>query len=246
LESAQAKLQDVHRRLLEAGQTEVAAQAAVKLAAARQQAAEVRLLVPGAGEASQRLMEECLLRDARISAFRTRKEILKASYTAAHYSLLITEQSSLLTEEAAEPVGLAGDRGDLRQEDRDETASTADARLLRDIVAQLEEELGQHAWPHGLMELRPGGPDDTRVRILFAVEPAGTALLIAVLDGPEAVRDQYLEAVLLSADRLRQVRAGDAPEATAHGYDDARRFLEKFYPGHAGPGDATSGGRAPR
>jgi hypothetical protein len=80
------------------------------------------------------------------------------------------------------------------------------------------------------MELRPAGPDDTALRILFAVEPPGAALLIAILDGPEAVRDQYLEAILLSADMLRQVRAGRAPEATAHRYDSTRSFLQEFYP----------------
>jgi hypothetical protein len=104
----------------------------------------------------------------------------------------------------------------------------------------MERELAQKAWPQGLMELRPAGPDDTSIRILFAVEPSGTALLIAVLDGPEAVQDQYLEAILLSADRLRQVRAGQAPETATHGYDNTRRFLEEFYPGDVGDSGAEA------
>jgi hypothetical protein len=33
---------------------------------------------------------------------------------------------------------------------------------------------------------------------------------------------------------LRRARAGQAPEAAAHGYDDTRSFLEEFYPGSAG------------
>ena len=45
------------------------------------------------------------------------------------------------------------------------------------------------------MELRPGAPADSDIRILFAVEPPGTALLIAVLEGRDAVQDHYREAV---------------------------------------------------
>jgi len=75
---------------------------------------------------------------------------------------------------------------------------------------------------------------------LFAVEPPGTALLIAVLEGPEAVEEQYPEAVMASADMLRQVRAGQAPEGAAHAYDDPRSFLEQFYPGTAAGAGAHS------
>jgi len=49
--------------------------------------------------------------------------------------------------------------------------------------------------------------------------PPGTALLIAVLEGEDAVRDHYREAVLLAAGVLRRARAGQAPEAAAFGYD---------------------------
>ena len=55
----------------------------------------------------------------------------------------------------------------------------------------------------------------------------GTILLIAVLDAKD-VEDQRLEAILLSPDMLRRVRAGHT-EAAAHGYDDTRRFLDEFY-----------------
>jgi hypothetical protein len=34
---------------------------------------------------------------------------------------------------------------------------------------------------------------------------------------------------MASADMLRRVRAGQAPEATAHGYDNPRSFLEEFF-----------------
>ena len=86
------------------------------------------------------------------------------------------------------------------------------------------------------MELRPGAPADGGIRILFAVEPPGTALLIAVLDGRDAVRDHYREAVLLASGVLREARTGPLDQAVEPGartFADAPSFLEEFFPGHA-------------
>jgi DNA-binding XRE family transcriptional regulator len=101
------------------------------------------------------------------------------------------------------------------------------------VAGQVERELGRSPWPEGLSELRPGAPGDGEIRILFAVEPVGTALLIAVLEGHEAIRSQYSEAVTLAAEALRAVRAGQAPEAAERGYDDLGSFLQEFFPGQA-------------
>lgn len=49
---------------------------------------------------------------------------------------------------------------------------------------------------------------------------------------------------MASADMLRRVRAGQAPEATKHGYDNSRTFLEELYPGKVG--DASTMSAAPR
>jgi hypothetical protein len=70
--------------------------------------------------------------------------------------------------------------------------------------------------------------------------PSSTAISSAVLEGPEAVEEQYPEAVMASANMLRQVRAGQAPEGAAHAYDDPRSFLEQFYPGTAADAGADS------
>jgi hypothetical protein len=222
LESGQEGMQALRGRLLDTGRAQAAEQIAAKLAATQQQLAPLQRMLAKVTEASQRLVTEARELQARANVFRARKEVLKASYTAAHCSLLL--------EEGTAGRGEGGGSGDGQREDGNGPASSAEAKLLRDVIAQMERELGQEAWPEGLMELRPAGPDDTAVRFLFAVEPPGAALLIAVLDGPEAVRGQYLEAVLLSADMLRQVRAGRAPEAAAHCYESTRSFLAEFYP----------------
>ena len=224
LESARAKLDDGYRRALDAGKPQEAAQAMTELAAIQQQAAEARRLLPGVIEARRRLAAQNQRLQARAEALRVRKEVLKASFTAA--------ESSLRVHETIAASGLRGDDGDRRQDDSDEEISAAEARLA-DLTAQMERELGQEAWPEGLMALRPGALSRDDICILFAVEPPGTALLIAVLEGLEAVAERYWEAVLASADMLRRVRAGQAPEAAAHAYDDTQSFLAEFSPGDA-------------
>jgi hypothetical protein len=90
-----------------------------------------------------------------------------------------------------------------------------------------------HQPPPQVLELRPGAPGDDGIRVLFGVEPAGTALLISVLEGGEALRDHYDEAVQLSADVLLEVQAGEAPEAAAHTFATPDEFLGEFFPGDA-------------
>ena len=231
LEAARAKVEELHRQAVDAGRPQEAAQAAGRLAAVQQQAAEAGRLLPRMIEARNRLREQNQQLQARVEATRTRKEALKASHAAV--------RGSLRAREAMAALGLADDDGDRHPEAGSDATAAAQARLA-DITAQMERELGQGARPEGLMELWPGAPWHSDIRILFAVEPPGTALLIAVLEGPEAVEEQYPEAVMASADMLRQVRAGQAPEGAAHAYDDPRSFLEQFYPGTAADAGADS------
>jgi phage shock protein A len=219
LESAQARLADRHRRALEEGRKEDAEQDARQLAVAERDATQARQLLPWINETEGWLRTRLQRQQARTDTFRTRKELLKATYTAARAELEVTE---------ATPDADQADQG----------ATTKAVARLRDATAQIERELGRQPLPEGLLELRPGAPGDGEIRLIFAVEPAGTALLIAVLEGREAARDQYREAVMLSADLLLEARAGQAPEASASGYDDTRSLVEEFYPGQAAEVDA--------
>ena len=231
LAGVQAKLEFVRRRALDAGRERDAAQAAGKLAALGQQAAEARRLLPRMIEARQRLREQNQQFQARAEAVRARKEALKAGHAAA--------RGTLQAHQAMSALGLADDDSGRHPEASAGSTSAAQARLA-EVTVGMERELGQQPRPEGLMELWPGAPWHEDIRILFAAEPPGTALLIAVLEGPEAVMEQYPEAVMASAEMLRQVRAGQAPEAAAHAYADPRSFLEEFYPGTTG--DTGAGG----
>jgi len=165
--------------------------------------------------AEQRLTAESQREQMQLDAFRTRKEVLKATYTAAEAVHLI-EQAQVAVDDPVlpdDPIGAAG--------------------RLDEITSQIEQELGPAAPAEGLMELRPGAPAEGGIRILFAVEPPGTALLIAVLEGDDAVRDHYRDAVHLASEVLQEARAYRAREEAAHAFGDVQSFLEEFFPGRA-------------
>ena len=166
-------------------------------------------------EEEERLTAESQREQMHVDAFRTRKEVLKATYTAAEAGYLI-EQAQGVGDDAVRPDDPAG----------------AAARL-DEITGQIEQELGLEAPAEGLMELRPGAPADSDIRILFAVEPPGTALLIAVLEGDDAVRDHYRDAVLLASEVMQEARAYRAREEAAHAFGDAQSFLAEFFPGRS-------------
>jgi hypothetical protein len=107
------------------------------------------------------------------------------------------------------------------------------AARFDEIASMIEPDLDLEPPAEGLLELRPGAPADSGIRILFAVEPPGTALLIAVLEGEDAIRDHHREAVDLASEALRDVRSGQAPEAAARTFDDAQSLLQEFLPGGA-------------
>ena len=216
LESAQVRLDDRRLRALEAGREEDAAQAAGRLAAAQREATQARNLLPWITETERWLGERLRRTERRTAAFRTQKELLKASYTAARAEVQVDEE-----------VAVPGTA--------DPKATAEAAARLRDVTAKIEHELGRQPLPEGLLELRPGAPDG-EIRLIFAVQPPGTALLIAVLEGRDA--DQYRDAVTLSGDVLLEARAGQAPEVSARGYDDTRAFAEEFFPGQAAEIDA--------
>jgi hypothetical protein len=167
-----------------------------------------------ATEAEERLTAEAQREQMLVDAFRTRKEVLKAAYTAAEAGYLI-EQAQGVGDDAVLPDDAAG------------------AARLDELTSQIEQELGLEAPVEDLMELRPGAPDDTGIRILFAVEPPGTALLIAVLEGDDAIRDHYRDAVFLASEVLQEARAYRAREEAAHAFGDAQSFLEEFFPDEA-------------
>ena len=198
------------------------AEAADQLAGRRRRLDEVT-------KTEKKLIEESQRRQRKLEAFRTRKDILNATYAAA--------QAEVAVPDALADAGPDGNETESLQQERDAAASK-----LRDIEQEIERELQAAPWAEGhgdlrpqpgLMGLQPGAPDTEDLRIIFAVEPPGSVLLLALLDGRDAQRDHYDEAVSLSSEVLRHVRDGQAPEAVAHAYDDVPSFLDGFFAGEA-------------
>jgi hypothetical protein len=91
----------------------------------------------------------------------------------------------------------------------------------------------------GLVELRadPLGRD---VRLLFALAPADTVTLLAVLDGKDAITEHRVQAIRLAGDLLTDIRAGDWPPEDATDpadtevtFADSATFLARFFPSQA-------------
>lgn len=101
---------------------------------------------------------------------------------------------------------------------------------LEEITSMIEPDLDLEPPAEGLLELRPGAPLPNGIRILFAIEPPGTALLIATLEGDEVIRDHYHEAIRLASEALAEVRSGQFPEAAARTFDDTRSLLAELLP----------------
>jgi hypothetical protein len=177
-----------------------------------QDTAGLRKRLAAATEAEEQLTAASQREQMEADALRTRKEVLKAAYTVAWAEQLI-EQAQ------------AADAGIVPQGDPGGAAAR-----LEEITGQIEEELSE-APAEGLLELRPGPAAGGSLRILFAVEPPGTALLVAVLEGDDAVRDHYRDAVVLASEVLQEARVGQAPEAAARTFGDAQSFLAEFFPG---------------
>jgi len=185
-----------------AGQESQGSSSEPEPAGLRQRLAEVT-------ETRRKLTQLSAGRHRQVDAFRTRSQVLRAAYTAAQAEADIPEVI-----DETDPDGKA--RGG-----HDEARAAAAARL-REITREIEGELNAVPWEQGgdlfpqagLMELRAGDPDGGDVSILFAVEPPGTALLLAVLEGRVALRDQYDTAVSLSSRVLRQVRSSEVAEAS--------------------------------
>jgi hypothetical protein len=182
--------------------------------------AELRLLLPRLDRAAQRLTEASQREQAETDAFRSRKEILRARFTAASANRALAEYC------AGAATGIGQD--EVAQDFL--SAAQADEQL-EDITAQIERELDREAAPHGLMELRADAPGVAvgGIRIIFAVEPPGTALLISVIESGPADHGQHAEAVRVSGAVLRQVRAGEDAGAAAVTFPGMQPFINEFF-----------------
>ena len=230
LEGQAGKLAGQRERAIEAGQADLVREAHMREVRVQEQLARLReqlLLLIGEEEklttASQRLQ-------AKVEAFRVQKETLKATYTAAEAAQTVREAFALTVTDTDDPEAVPADV----PAGFSSATSTASEILqeIRDLtppfpVSSGPDEDGIHL-PPGLMELRPGAPDNVRAGLVFAVEPPDTAVLVAWTDDPGGSHDCYRDVIEVAAGRLPP--AGTSPPADFISYN-AESLLDEFFPG---------------
>ncbi|MGP7996189.1 MAG: PspA/IM30 family protein [Streptosporangiaceae bacterium] len=226
LGSLRLQLAEQRQEALAAGETSRAETVAQAIDDVDSQVAMLRERLPQVTAAEQALTRHSYQQQVRAEELRVRKETLKARYTAAEAEVMVAHAAAALD---AEPAG---------------TAATAQAKL-RGITEEIDRELAQAGrpaagpgparWSAALLELRPGvppgaDPGGAETSILFAVQPPGTALLMAVLDGGDAIRERRDDAVAAAQEALQQAQPGQDPELAGHSYRDAASVLAAFGP----------------
>jgi hypothetical protein len=225
LEQAAAKLAGQRAKALEIGRPDLAGEARNREAAIEGQLSGLReqlaVLTRQEGRitvASQRLQ-------ARVDEFRTKKETLKASYTADEAARTVREALAEFGPDATETDASADGSAEA------DSSPAADIELGQEVsdLAGTSQDDAAGADPGdvlslpGAMELRPGAPDSVRIGLLFVVEPQEVAVLVAWVEDPGGSREEYQRVTRLAKDRLAQ-------SAGFVSYD-AESFLDEFFPG---------------
>jgi phage shock protein A/DNA-binding XRE family transcriptional regulator len=239
LERQAGKLAGQREHATAAGRADLAQEAHMREAEIREQLSGLRerlLALTGEEEkltaASQRLM-------AKVEAFRVKKETLKATYTAAEAAETVREAFALTDTDARDPEAA---EADLPAGFASATATASEIRQeIRDLttpfpVSPRPDEGAQP--PPGLMELRPGAPDDVRAGLLFAVDPPDAAVLVAWVDDPGGPPDRYRDVFELAAGRLPP--AGTSSPADFFSYN-AESLLDEFFPGEGAEVEVGAG-----
>jgi DNA-binding XRE family transcriptional regulator len=234
-----AKLTRQREVALDAGQESVASEALSREAALREQLAELRRQYGKLTGEEERLTVASQRLQAKVEAFRMRKETLKATYTAAEASQRIRAAFAEMDMDAADteaevvswyaPPGPAegtAEAGELLEDIQEPEAATPEDDPGPD------EDQGVSP-PPGLLVLRAGAPDDERAGLLFLVEPQDTAVLLAYVANPGGSHDEYRAVLPAATARLEALRAVQPPGASPADFTsyDQESFLDEFFPG---------------
>ena len=234
LEQEAAKLASQREEALKAGRADLAEATTEREAGARDQMSELRRQYQVLGGDEERLTVASQRLQAKVEAFRVRKETIKASYTAAEASRRIREATADLRAEAGDEVVTEQEAPPDQEAPPERGASAASVavadggdELLRDLASEARDEPEDHddmRLPPGMMALLPGAADDRRAGLLFVVEPQDTAVLVAYVVDPGWSPEAYRAAARVAADRLPAAAGAFTPY-------DMESFLDEFFPG---------------
>ncbi|MGH3172459.1 MAG: PspA/IM30 family protein [Streptosporangiaceae bacterium] len=173
LEQQIGKLGEQGRKAMEAGRGDLAEEAGARRGAAQEQLADLQRQYADMQVEEGRLTVASQRLQAKVDAFRTRKEAIKAAQAAAEAAAEAAWAEAVIDDASADTEGARPVAGAAR-----DPAPPGPAR------SSLE-----------LSELRPGPPGLSGTRILFTVEPPGTAVLLAAGTESDWLRAWYTEAI---------------------------------------------------
>ena len=176
LEQTAAKLADQVALAVEAGREDIAAQARSRASAVTERLGDLRQLYATAQSDENRAVAASTLLQAKVDDFRVRKEAIK------------------LAEAVAEAVAAAA-RAEALMDEADPGPP---------IPASPPQVTGDSPAAPDLQELRPGAPERTSIRVLFAVQPPDTAVLLAAGTERDWLRAWYAEVILRCRDRYER------------------------------------------
>ena len=129
-----AKLDDQARRALAAGREDLARVVLQRKATATEQLAGLEQQIATLNAEQQKLTDAEARLSAKVEAFRTRKEVIKATYTAAEAQVRIGEAVSGISEEMAD-VGMAIDRAENKTAELQARAVAIDELVTTGVLA---------------------------------------------------------------------------------------------------------------
>jgi DNA-binding XRE family transcriptional regulator len=235
LEESAAKLAGERQDAAASGNDDLALRVRARESGIQEQLSDLRRQLSALENDEERLTAASQRLQAKVDEFRTRKETMKAHYTAAEASWRVREAF----------ISIGEDTGDLDMPGAPESGSLElDGGLLAasavpglpgtsgDISGSADQ--GDITVPRGMTELRPGAPGNEEVGLLFVIEPGETVVLVAWVENPGGPLEEYRDVVPDAAARL--ALAQSAPSATGPSPDafisfTADSFLDEFFPG---------------
>jgi len=195
LEQQIGRLGDQSRKAMEEGRGDLAGEAEARRDAARGRLADLRRQYAGVQAEEERVTVASQRLQAKVDTFRTRKEAIKAAYTAAQAAAEAAWAEAVIDDASADAEG---------------AGSAADPAVNAESPDPARPSLR-------LSELRPGAPESAGTRILFTVEPSGTAVLLAAGMDSDRLRAWYTEAIANCRIRYQREQGARATEIEGPG-----------------------------
>ena len=173
LEQRISKLGEQRRKAIDEGRGNLAEEAGARQGAAQEQLADLQRQYADMQAEEERLTMASQRLQAKVDAFRIRKEAIKAAHTVAQAAAEAAWAEAVIDDADADAEG---------------SGPAAD-----DAVNAESPDPARPSLP--LSELRPGAPESADTRILFTIEPTGTAVLLAAGVEDDWLRAWYTEAI---------------------------------------------------